>query len=295
MTQFLQLAFDGFALGCVYALIALGFAVVYRASQVINFAQGAMLLVGAYLVSLFAAYAGLPFWLSVILAVAILAAGGVLFQMLVLRRTLGQPLFTIVMITIGLSIAMTAGVDAVFGPNQRLLGDPWGASRFHLGGVVFTWVEVWGVISAFVLLAAFFLFDRYSRYGLAMRATAADPEAALAVGVPVRRVHALAWGIAGGVATIGGVFLAGFPNSPNPQLGDAALLAFPAIILGGLGSPAGAVVGGIIIGVVQVLTSGYEPSWTGNNFYEVAPYIVMIAVLLAKPYGLFGTRPAERL
>jgi branched-chain amino acid transport system permease protein len=295
MTQFLQLAFDGFALGCVYALIALGFAVVYRASQVINFAQGAMLLVGAYLVSLFAAYAGLPFWLSVLLAVAILAAGGVLFQMLVLRRTLGQPLFTIVMITIGLSIAMTAGVDAVFGPNQRLLGDPWGASKFRVGGVVFTWVEVWSVISAFVLLAGFFLFDRYSRYGLAMRATAADPEAALAVGVPVRRVHALAWGIAGAVATIGGVFLAGFPNSPNPQLGDAALLAFPAIILGGLGSPGGAVVGGIIIGVVQVLTSGYEPGWTGNNFYEVAPYIVMIAVLLAKPYGLFGTRPAERL
>jgi branched-chain amino acid transport system permease protein len=295
MTQFLQLTFDGFALGCVYALIALGFAVVYRASEVINFAQGAMLLVGAYLVSLFAAYAGLPFWFSVILAVAILAAGGVLFQMLVLRRTLGQPLFTIVMITIGLSVAMTAGVDAVFGPNQRLLGDPWGASRFQVGGVVFTWVEVWGVISAFVLLAAFFLFDRYSRYGLAMRATAADPEAALAVGVPVRRVHALVWGIAGAVATIGGVFLAGFPNSPNPQLGDAALLAFPAIILGGLGSPVGAVVGGIIIGVVQVLTSGYEPGWTGNNFYEVAPYIVMIAVLLAKPYGLFGTRPAERL
>jgi branched-chain amino acid transport system permease protein len=295
MTQFLQLAFDGFALGCVYALVALGFAVVYRASQVINFAQGAMLLVGAYLVSLFAADAGLPFWCSVILAVAILAAGGVLFQMLVLRRTLGQPLFTIVMITIGLSIAITAGVDAVFGPNQRLLGDPWGASRFHVGGVVFTWVEVWGVISAFVLLAGFFVFDRYSRYGLAMRATAADPEAALAVGVPVRRVHALAWGIAGAVATIGGVFLAGFPNSPNPQLGDAALLAFPAIILGGLGSPVGAVVGGIVIGVVQVLTSGYEPSWTGNNFYEVAPYIVMIAVLLAKPYGLFGTPPAERL
>jgi branched-chain amino acid transport system permease protein len=295
MTQFLQLAFDGFALGCVYALIALGFAVVYRASQVINFAQGAMLLVGAYLVSLFAAYAGLPFWLSVILAVVLLAAGGVLFQMVVLRRTLGQPLFTIVMITIGLSIAMTAGVDAVFGPNQRLLGDPWGASKFHVGGVVFTWVEVSGVISAFVLLAAFFLFDRYSRYGLAMRATAADPEAALAVGVPVRRVHALAWGIAGAVATVGGVFLAGFPNSPNPQLGDAALLAFPAIILGGLGSPVGAVVGGVIIGVVQVLTSGYEPSWTGSNFYEVAPYIVMIAVLLAKPYGLFGSRPAERL
>ncbi|MGO9975571.1 MAG: branched-chain amino acid ABC transporter permease [Solirubrobacteraceae bacterium] len=295
MSQFLQLAFNGFALGCVYALVALGFAVVYRASQVINFAQGAMLLLGAYLVSLLAAYAGLPFWCSAILAVAILAASGMLFQMLVLRRTLGAPLFTIVMITIGLSVAITAGVDAVFGPEQRLLGDPWGSSAFQVGAVVFTWVKVWGVISAFALLAAFFAFDRYSRYGLAMRATAADPEAALAVGVPVRRVHALAWGIAGAVATIGGLFLAGFPNSPNPQLGDAALLAFPAVILGGLDSPVGAALGGIIIGVVQVLTSGYAPGWTGNNFYEVAPYLVMIAVLLIKPYGLFGTRPAERL
>jgi branched-chain amino acid transport system permease protein len=295
VTQFLQLVFDGFALGCVYALIALGFTVVYRATQVINFAQGAMLLVGAYLVSLFAAYVSLPFWASVVFAVALLAVGGVVFQVCVLRRMVGQPLFTIVMITIGLSIAVTAGVDAVFGPNQRVLGDPWGASRFTVGGVVFTWVKVWGAVVAGGLLACFFVFDRYSRYGAAMRATAADPEAALAVGIPVRTVHALAWGIAGGIAAIGGLFLAGFPNSPNPQLGDVAFLAFPAVIVGGLDSPLGAVVGGVVIGVVQVLTSGYEPGWTGNNFYEAAPYIVMIAVLLAKPYGLFGSRPADRL
>ena len=120
-------------------------------------------------------------------------------------------------------------------------------------------------------------------------------EAALSVGVPVRRIHALAWAVAGAVATVGGLFLAGFPNSPNPSLGDAALIAFPAIVLGGLDSPVGAVVGGVVIGVVQVLTAGYAPGWLGNNVDSVAPYVVMILVLLVRPYGLFGARPAVRL
>jgi branched-chain amino acid transport system permease protein len=156
-------------------------------------------------------------------------------------------------------------------------------------------VRIWAVIVTAGLLVAFFAFDRFSRYGLAMRAAAADQEAAAAVGVPVRRVFTLTWAIAGGLAAVGGLFLAGFPNNPNPTLGDVALRAFPAIILGGLGSPAGAVVGGIVIGVVEVLTSGYAPAWLGANFSDIAPYVVMIAVLLVRPYGLFGTRPVERV
>lgn len=295
MTQFWQLAFDGLALGAAYALIALGFVIVYRSSEVLNFAQGAMLLVGAYLVSTFTVNTGLPFWVAAILSVLLMAAGGLAFQVLVLRRMLGKPLLAIVMMTLGLSIAITAGVDAIWGPDLRVLGDPWGASSFTAGGVVFLWVDVWCVIVAAVVLAAFFIFERYSRYGLAMRATAADPEAALGSGVPVRRVHALAWAIAGVVATISGIFLSGYPSQPNPQLGAAALLAFPAIVLGGLESTVGAVVGGVVIGIVQELVSGYAPSWTGDGFYDIAPYIVLIIVLLVKPYGLFGSRPAERL
>jgi branched-chain amino acid transport system permease protein len=156
-------------------------------------------------------------------------------------------------------------------------------------------VRIWAVIVTAGLLVAFFAFDRFSRYGLAMRAAAADQEAAAAVGVPVRRVFALTWAIAGGLAAVGGLFLAGFPSNPNPTLGNVALRAFPAIILGGLDSPPGAVVGGIVIGVVEVLTSGYAPAWLGANFSDIAPYIVMIAVLLVRPYGLFGTRPVQRV
>ena len=295
MTQFLQLFFQGFALGCIYALVALGFTVIYRASQVINFAQGGMLLIGAYLVSVFATGTKLPFGLAVLFAVALLAAGGVLFQTVVLRRVLGQPVFVVVMITIGASIAIDAAIPAIFGGNPRLLGDPWGSSSVHLGGVTLNWVRVWAIVATAVLLALFFALDRFSRYGLTMRAVAADDEAAAAVGVPIRRVYALSWAIAGVVAAVGGLFLAGFPSSPNPSLGDTALVAFPAIILGGLDSPIGAVVGGIAIGLVQVLTSGYAPSWLGANFSDIAPYVLMILVLLVRPYGLFGTAPVERI
>lgn len=294
MTAFLQLVFAGFALGCVYALIALGFTVIYRATQVINFAQGAMLLMGAYVCSWLAVDRGVPFWLAMLAAMVVLSAGGGLFQIVVLRRVKGQSVFVRVMITIGLTLVVTSAVTAIWGPNTRNLGDPWGASSVNVGGVVINWVRIWAIIVTAVILVAYFLFDRFSRYGLALRATAADPEAALAVGVPVRRIHAMTWVIAGSVATLGGIFLAGYPQSPNPQLGSSALLVFPAIILGGLELPVGAVVGGIVIAIVQELTEGYAPGWTGENFYTVAPYLVMILVLLVRPYGLFGVRPVER-
>jgi branched-chain amino acid transport system permease protein len=295
VTAFLQLLFQGFALGCIYALVALGFTVVYRASKVINFAQGSLLLVGAYLVSVLATGLNLPFALAVVAAIALLAAGGAIFQMTVLRRMLGQPVFVLVMITIGLSIAINSAIPAIFGGNARILGDPWGASAVNVDGITFNWVRIWTVLCTGLILALYFVFDRFSRYGLAMRATAADEEAAMAVGVPVGRVYALTWAIAGGVAAVGGLFLAGFPSSVNPSLGDVALRAFPAVILGGLDSPPGAVVGGIAIGIVEVMSSGYAPGWLGSNFAGVAPYIVMILVLLCRPYGLFGTRPVERI
>jgi branched-chain amino acid transport system permease protein len=295
MTAFLQLLFQGLALGCIYALVALGFTVIFRSSNVINFAQGSLCLVGAYLISVLATGLNLPFVVAVIAAIALLAAGGAVFQMTVLRRLLGQPVFVIVMVTIGLSIVIDSSIPAIFGGNARILGDPWGASAVSVGGVTFSWVRIWTVVCTGLILALYFAFDRFSRYGLAMRATAADEEAAMAVGVPVRRVYALTWAIAGGIAAVGGLFLAGFPSTVNPSLGDVALRAFPAIILGGLNSPPGAVVGGISIGIVEVMASGYSPGWLGSNFSAVAPYVVMILVLLSRPYGLFGTAPVERV
>jgi branched-chain amino acid transport system permease protein len=295
MSEFLQLLFQGVSLGASYALVALGFAVVYRSSGVINFAQGALLLLGAYAISWLAVDVGLAFGLAVLAATVLLALTGWSMHQLVLRRVAGQPTFVLVMITIGIGIAITHAVAIAFGSDQRLLGDPWGSASFEIGGVTINTVKVWGIAVTAAALAAYFAFDRRTRWGLAMQATAADEEATLSVGVPVRRVHAATWALAGALATLGGLFLAGFPGAPQPALGDAALRAFPAIVLGGLGSPVGAVVGGVLIGVIEVLTSGYAPESLGTNFYAVAPYVAMIAILLVKPYGLFGARPAERV
>ena len=298
MTTFIELLVAGLALGGVYALIALGFTIVFRASRVINFAQGQLLVLGAFLTSWLAIDGHVPFWFAFLIGAAGTALLALVFQVGVLRFALGRPDFTIVMLTLGLATILQAVLPSIFGSTGRGNGDPWGSSSVQLGQVAFTWVQVWTVVAALVVLVAFWLFNQRSRYGLAMRSAAADPEAALAVGIPLRRVYATAWALAGVVACIGGVFLGGYPNSVDPTLANAALLAFPAIILGGIDSTTGAVVGGFVIGVVEELTAGYQPqyaSWLGTNFYLVAPYVVMILVLLLRPYGLFGSRPAERL
>lgn len=298
MKTFVQLLFAGVALGAVYALVAVGFTVIFRASRIINFAQGQMLALGAFFTSWLVIDQGLPFWLALLLGLVTTAALGLAFQFGVLRFSVGQPEFTIVMLTLGLAFVLQAVIPTIWGSYPRANGDPWGNTAVHAGGVAFNWVQIWAIIAALVALGAFFVFNRYSRYGLAMRVAASDQEAAVAVGVPLRRIFGLAWGLAGLVACLGGVFLAGYPNSLDPTISNGALLAFPAIILGGIDSTTGAVVGGFIIGIIQELVAGYQPqdaSWLGHNFYIAAPYIVMILVLMVRPYGLFGSRPAERL
>jgi len=297
VTTFGQLLFAGIALGSVYALVALGFTVVYRSSRVINFAQGELLAFGAFLTSWLVLSAGLSFWLAFLIGAATTAALGLAFEFCVLRFALGRPEFTVVMLTLGLATVLQAVVDSVWGSNPRANGDPWGASAVHVAGLVLNWDQIWSVVAALVVLGAFFWFNR-TRYGLAMRAAASDQEAALAVGIPLRRVNAAAWALAGLVACVGGVFVTGYPATLDPTVSNVALLAFPAIILGGIDSTTGAVVGGFVIGVVQELTAGYQPqyvAWLGHDFYLAAPYVVMVIVLLVRPYGLFGSRPAERL
>ncbi len=298
MKTFILLLFAGLSLGAVYALIALGFTVIYRASRVINFAQGQLLALGAFVTSWLVSNGRLPFWLAFALGALSTAAVALLFQVGVLRFALGRPDFTIVMLTLGLGVILQSVIPTIFGGNPRTVGDPWGASALHIAGLAFNWVKIWTIIAALAVLVAFFVFNRWSKYGLAMRSAALDPEAALAVGIPLRRVYATAWVLAGLVACVGGVFLSGYPGSVNPAISDVALAAFPAIILGGIESTTGAVVGGFVIGVVEELTAGYQPqyaAWLGHNFYLVAPYVLMILVLLVRPYGLFGARPAERI
>lgn len=299
MAYFFQLVFAGIALGCIYALIGLGFTIIFRASEVINFAQGEFLLVGAYIVSAGVFDWHLGFWLSLLLGIVVTVVIGVLFERFALRRMIGRPVFSIIMITIGLDILLYHGVVIKWGGTIRPPATPFSLTGgVNAGGVHFGSSDI-GTIAVTVLVCVLlYVFFRYTKYGLAMRATALDQEAALAMGINIRMVYALAWAIAGAIATIGGVFLAIKAGNFDPTLGQTALLAFPAIILGGLDSVSGAVIGGIIIGLTQDLTAGYESHFVnivGASFHDIAPYILMIIILLIRPYGLFGTRKVERI
>lgn len=299
MTNFIQLVFAGLALGCNYALVALGFTIIFKASEVINFAQGEFLLVGAYVMSLAMFSSGLNFFVALLIGVAVTVAIGLIFERLVLRRMIGRPPFTIIMVTIGLDVLLLEAVVLSVGGRLPRSPAPFDfTAGFTVGGVEFGSNSVATIVVTALVCVALFAFLRYTRYGLAMRATAIDQEAAQAMGIRISRVYALAWAISGALATIGGVFLAANNTTFDTTLGSTALVAFPAIILGGLDSIPGAVIGGIIIGLIYELTQGYASHLTpifGTGFDLIVPYLVMILVLLARPYGLFGTRKVERV
>ena len=294
----LQTGFSGVAVGCKYALIALGFSVIFKATGVINFAQASLVLLGAYLTYNFTTTWGLDFYLSVVLAMAAGALIGVVIEALVLRHMVGEEPATVIMATIGILFVLDNVVTAIWGPNNRNLGDPWGIRTHEVFGVTVADRDMWTIVFAGLVLAGFFTFFRYSTLGLAMRAAAIDPEAAMAQGIPARRVYRVAWAIAGLVAALAGATLAAGPSQLSPGTGALALIAFPAIILGGLDSPLGAAVGGVIIGLVQQFTALLAPEyfdWVGSSFEQVSPYLVMIVILLIRPYGLFGTREVRRV
>jgi branched-chain amino acid transport system permease protein len=298
LTNFLQLGFAGLALGSLYALVALGFVIIYKATGVINFAQGGLVILGAYLTYNVHQTWGVPFYVSIPIAMVLCGLIGAAVERVVLRRMVGQPVFAVIMVTIGLLFIIEQVTTGVWGFNRLNMGDPWGIRKFDAGNVVLSLKDLWTIGLAAVVMAAFFLFFRYSRMGVAMRATAFDQEAAIANGISARRVFALSWAIAGAVATLAGVMLASGGGGLVPEIEFIALLAFPAIILGGLDSPAGAVLGGVIIGLTQTLTAGYQPryaEWLGTGFSSVMPYVVMVAILLVRPYGLFGTREVRRV
>ncbi len=297
MTKFLELVVAGVANGAQYALVALGFVIIYRATGVINFAQGGFVVLGAYFAYDFHVTLGLPFYLSLVLAMAAGALVGIITEATVLRKMTGEPPFVVIMITIGVLTVIEQVVPTVWGANPVPLKDPWGVRSLQAGHVTLCVADLWTIGLVIAVLVAFFLFFRYSKLGVAMRATAVDLEAALAQGISARRVVSLSWAIAGLVAALAGITLAGGGSGVSPNIELVALTAFPAIILGGLDSPGGAVVGGIVIGLAQSLTAGYQPqyaSWLGQGFDLVMPYIVMVIVLMIRPYGLFGLRHVRR-
>jgi branched-chain amino acid transport system permease protein len=223
---------------------------------------------------------------------------GALIERTVLRRMVGQPVFAVIMITIGLLFVIDQVITAIWGFEALNLNDPWGIDTVDVGEVALGVVDLWTLAIAAAVLAGFFAFFRYTDWGVAMRATAFDQEAALAQGISARKVFALSWAIAGALAALAGVTLASGAAAVTPTLSLIALAAFPAMIVGGLDSPLGAVLGGLIIGLTQALVSGYQDDiapWLGDGFSRVAPYVVMIIILLVRPYGLFGTPEVRRV
>jgi branched-chain amino acid transport system permease protein len=298
VNEFLQIAFGGLALGARYALVALGFVIIYKATGVINFAQGALLALGAYLTYALINDASLPFVLAVLIGCVATALIGASTERLVLRRMVGQPVFAVIMITIGLLFIVDQVITAIWGFDALNLNDPWGVQTVRVGEIALAVRDLWTLGIAAAVLLAFFAFFRFTDWGVAMRATAADQEAALAQGISARTVFALSWAISGALAALAGVTLAAGAAALSPGIGTIALLAFPAMIVGGLDSPLGAVLGGLIIGLTQALVAGYQDDvapWLGDGFSGVAPFVVMVLILLVRPYGLLGTREVRRV
>jgi branched-chain amino acid transport system permease protein len=272
--------------------------IIFKATGVINFAQGGFVMLGAYFTYNFGVTWDLPFWLAVIMAMVATGLVGMVLERLILRRMVGQPPFALIMITVGLLFVIQEVVTTIWGFDNLNLGDPWGVDVVNIGSLVITVSDIWTIILGLVVVAAFFAFFRFSRLGLAMRATALDQEAALAQGMSAKKVWAISWAIAGAVAALAGVTIASGAGNLSPQVQFIALLAFPAIILGGVDSPGGAIIGGVIIGVTQTLTAGYQEEyapWLGSGFQSVMPYVVMLVILLVRPYGLFGTKEVKRV
>ena len=298
MTTFVQLCASGLALGAAYALVALGFVVIYRASRVFNFAQGELLAFGAMLMTTLAG-AGIPWALA--LALAMIATGllGATVERVALRPLVGRPVFVTIILTIFIGLLLRSAIVVAWGPDPRGMPVPWErtASVSILGASVLV-SSLASVAAGTAALLLFFLVIRRSRLGVAMRATANDQEVALALGIRVGRVFGQTWFLSGAYAALAGVFLSMFPSSAEPNLGFVALRAFPAVIVGGLESPYGTVIAGLLLGLLEVLAQGYiNPRLGdfGHNVHTVIPYLAMILFLVVRPYGIFGTREVERL
>ena len=296
MNQFVTLLVGGLFLGAIYSLVALGFVTVFKATHVINFAQGSVLLLGAYVIA--RAHETVGFALAVALGVLVAAAASILIDAVLIRRIRRADLGTLAILTLGVDILLATELSRRIGTDVLNIGAPWGNDVTELADIrVATSRVIAGAVAA-LLVAGFWVAFKFTDFGIAMRSAAEDGEVASLMGIRLNRVAATAWALAGALAAVGGLFLTSFPAAGvTGNVGVLALATIPAVVLGGFDSPGGAVVGGLIIGVVSVLTAGYqeELSFLGRGLGGVAPFAVMLLVLLVRPSGLFGTRELTRV
>lgn len=293
MDKFLQLTLTGLTNGAVFALVALGFVLIYKASDVINFAQGDFLLVGAYITYGFIVQFGLPWSIGILLTLGSAVLLGIIVERLVLRPMIGEPIISVIMVTIGLSSLLRALVNGMWGPMGRSFPAFLPDTPIHIGGAIISLDRFIALGLAAVLLLLFWIFFRYSKQGIAMRATADDQQAALSMGISVKRIFAIAWSIAAATAAVGGIIVANIVGLNSTAVAGIGLRVFPVVILGGLDSIPGAIIGGVVIGLLEAYTAGYtNPSW---GLASVIPFIVLILILMVRPYGLFGEVLIERV
>ena len=283
--QVIQLIISGIAQGCIYGLIALGFVLIYKATETVSFAQGELMMLGAFGGLAGLTMLGFPFWLSVLSSIAAMALLGVLLERVVIRPILGQPAFSIVMLTIGIGYVARGLITMIpaIGTETHTLPVPYKDQIWRVGALVLN-VEQMAVIAVTaVLCALLYALFRYSKLGIAMQAASQNQLAAYYMGIPVKRLNGIAWGLAAAVAAIAGLLLAPI-TFVHANMGFIGLKAFPAAVVGGFGSLPGAIVGGLIIGIVESLSGFYLP----DGFKDTAAYVMVLIMLMVKPNGLFG-------
>jgi branched-chain amino acid transport system permease protein len=293
LSQFLQLFLAGVAQGCVYALVALGFVLIYKATETVNFAQGDLMMLGAFFGLTASTVLGWPYWATIIFAVIVMAAVGMLIERIVIRPVLGYPTFTVVMITIGVGYVVRGVVTIVpgWGTETYSLKTPFGDSVIRFGGAVLAAEQLATIALTAALCLVLYLFFRFAKLGVAMQATSQNQLAAYYMGIPVKMIFSLIWAISAGVAAAAGILLAPVTLIDINMGLAVALKAFAAAVLGGFGSIPGALVGGIVIGLIELYAGATLP----DGFKDTAPYIVLLIMLAVRPQGLFGMMTRKKV
>ncbi|ORE95346.1 branched-chain amino acid ABC transporter permease [Acuticoccus yangtzensis] len=292
---FVQLLVNGVIVGMLYGVVAMCFVLIYKSTQVVNFAQGEFVVLGAWVCLSMVINMGLPFWAAFIFTLVFMMAFGVLVQVVLLRPLVGEPIISIIMATIGLSIFMQALMNWIWGNNAVRFPDVFASGSVSIGGLNVETAYLMSLVLSLIVMALFFWFFRFSRWGLAMRATAYNQQVAQSLGVSVGQVFAMAWAISAIVSGIAGVVI-GLVSAVSNSLAIIGIKVFPAVIVGGLDSIVGAIVGGLTIGLLENMAEfadGQYLHW--GNMYQVAPFYVLIVILMIRPYGLFGTPDIERV
>jgi len=291
---FLLLISNGILVGLMYALIALGFVLVYKATDAINFAQGEFVMIAALVVAGALAAGGMPLWLAIFLGLASMVAFGFALERVVLRKLIGRPVVAVVMATIGLASILRGIGPATLGAGTKTLPLPIREAPFILGPLFIPPIQLLGAGVSLTFLAGFGWFFLKSRKGIAMRAVADNQQVAMAMGINVQRYFGLAWAMTGMVSALGGIIW-GNLLGVDVNLSLVGFKVFPVVILGGLDSIPGAVVGGLIVGVVENVSAGYIDPYVGGGTKDFIPYVLMIIALMVRPYGIFGKSIIERI